>query len=170
MREDPARMAPNFVLQDRNGEKVRLSDYAGKIIALNFWATWCSPCKLDISWLNELQARDAGRGFAVIGIALDEEGWPVIEPFLSKFRVNYRVLLGNRHISELYGGVDVLPMIFLIDKSGRIADVHTGVIKRQAFERSLESLLSRGDTCRQTRPRGYHINLSSWRLVTTQQR
>jgi peroxiredoxin len=163
-------MAPNFVLQDRNGEQVRLSDYAGKVIALNFWATWCSPCKLDVGWLNDLQRENAGRGFVVIGIALDEEGWPVIGPFLSKFRVNYRVLLGNRHISELYGGIDVLPMIFLIDKAGRIADVQTGVINRKAFERSVESLLWRGDTCRQIRPRGYDKNVSSWRIVTTRQR
>jgi peroxiredoxin len=143
-------MAPNFVLKDRNGAEVRLSDYAGKIIALNFWATWCSPCKLDIGWLNELQQRDAGRGFAVIGIAMDQEGWPAVEPFLTKFGVNYPVLLGNQHTGELYGGVDVLPTVFLIGKAGRIADVHAGVINRRAFEQSLERLLSRGTARRET--------------------
>jgi cytochrome c biogenesis protein CcmG/thiol:disulfide interchange protein DsbE len=135
-------MAPNFVLKDRNGAEVRLSDYAGKIIALNFWATWCSPCKLDIGWLNELQQRDAERGLKVIGVAMDQEGWPAVEPFLTKFGVKYRVLLGNQHAGELYGGVDVLPTVFLIDKAGRIADVHAGVINHKAFERSLERLLS----------------------------
>ena len=163
-------MAPNFVLQDRNGEQVRLSDYAGKVIALNFWATWCSPCKLDVDWLNELQRRNAGRGLAVIGIALDEEGWPVIQPFLSKFRVKYPVLLGNRHIRELYGGIDVLPMIFLIDRAGRIADVHAGIINRKAFERNVDSLLLRGDARKQIRPGAYDMNAGCWRIATTTQR
>ena len=142
------RIAPDFDLQDSTGEPVRLSNYAGKVIALNFWATWCSPCKLDITWLNELQRRNADRGFAVIGIAMDQEGWPVVEPWLRKFRVEYRVLLGNQHISELYGGVDVLPMIFLIDRSGGIADVHAGIINRRAFEESMERLLSPPTACR----------------------
>jgi cytochrome c biogenesis protein CcmG/thiol:disulfide interchange protein DsbE len=136
------RAAPDFALQDRNGKRVRLSDYAGKVIALDFWATWCSSCKLDINWLNELQRQNADRGFAVIGIAMDHEGWRAVEPFLTKVRVNYLVLLGNQHTSELYGGVDVLPMVFLIDRTGRIADVHTGIINRRAFEQSMERLLS----------------------------
>jgi peroxiredoxin len=134
--------APNFFLKDRNGKEARLSDYAGKVIALNFWATWCSPCKLDIGWLNDLQQRYADRGLAVIGIAMDQEGWPVVQPFLAQFGVNYRVLLGSQQTGELYGGVDVLPTVFLIDRSGRIADVHAGIINRKAFEQSLERLLS----------------------------
>jgi peroxiredoxin len=148
--DERLRAAPNFVLRDRNGKEVRLSDYAGKVIALNFWATWCNPCKLDISWLNELQRQNADRGFTVIGIAMDQEGWPAVEPFLTKFRVNYPVLLGNQHTSALYSGVDVLPMVFLIDREGRIADVYAGIINRKAFEQGMERLLSPGTASRRT--------------------
>jgi peroxiredoxin len=144
------RAAPNFLLKDISGKEVRLSDYAGKVIALNFWATWCSPCKLDISWLNELHRQNTDRGFMVLAIAMDQAGWPAVEPFVAKSRMNFPVLLGNQQTSALYGGVDVLPMVFLIDRSGRIADVYTGIINRKVFEQSLERLLSAGSAYRRT--------------------
>ena len=134
-------MAPDFKLADSDGRQVRFSDYRGKVVALNFWATWCGPCRIEVPWFNKLERRHANKGFAVIAISMDQEGWPAVKPFVSKLKVNYRVLLGNHQITEMYGGVDVLPTTFLIGRDGRIASAHVGLVDRKAFESSLEQLL-----------------------------
>ena len=141
MESGERRVAPDFLLQDSDGREVHLSDYRGKVVALNFWATWCGPCKVEVPWLNHLEMENAKGGFAVIGISMDEQGWPVVKPFLARLKVNYRVLMGSRRVSSQYGGVDVLPTTMLIDREGRIAAVHAGVVNRKAFEKTLEQLL-----------------------------
>jgi peroxiredoxin len=133
--------APDFELADGDGGVFRLSDYRGKVIALNFWATWCGPCKTEIPWLNELERKYSHRGFAVVAISMDPQGWPVVTPFLANLNVNYRVLIGDHKISSRYGGVDVLPTTFLIDRHGGIAAVHVGRINKKAFEKSLDQML-----------------------------
>jgi len=139
--DGPSRAAPDFSLKDSEDKEVHLSDYLGNVVALNFWATWCAPCRIEAPWLNDLQLKNAAKGFSVIGISMDEQGWPVVKPFLSKLKVNYRVLIGNRRTSHLYGGVDVLPTTFLIDRAGKIVSVYSGVVNRSAFENGLERLL-----------------------------
>jgi cytochrome c biogenesis protein CcmG/thiol:disulfide interchange protein DsbE len=139
--QEALRSAPDFSLKDSEGKEVRLSDYAGQVVALNFWATWCSPCRSEVPWLNDLQIKNAAKGFSVIGISMDEQGWTVVKPFLSKLTVNYRVVIGNRETSRLYGGVDVLPSTFLIDRAAKIVSAYVGVVNRNGFERDLERLL-----------------------------
>src|ERR1035437_1231416 len=133
--------APDFALKDVNGKTVHLSDYRGKVVILDFWATWCGPCKIEIPWFMDLERRNKDKGFAVLGVSMDDEGWEVVKPFLSHLGVNYRVVIGNDETSQLYGGVDALPTTFLIDRGGKIAAVHVGLADRRDFEDGIEQLL-----------------------------
>ena len=133
--------APDFSLKDANGKVVRLSDYRGKVVLLDFWATWCGPCKIEIPWFMDMQRKNKDRGFEVLGIAMDDEGWEVVKPFLADLNVNYRVVIGSDSTAAQYGGVDALPTTFLIDREGKIAAVHIGLASKRDFEDGIEELL-----------------------------
>jgi cytochrome c biogenesis protein CcmG/thiol:disulfide interchange protein DsbE len=133
--------APDFALKDVNGQTVRLSDYRGKVVLLDFWATWCGPCQIEIPWFVDLERRNKDKGFAVLGVSMDDDGWESVKPFLSHLGVNYRVVIGNGETAQLYGGVDALPTTFLIDRGGKIAAVHVGLADRRDFEDGVEQLL-----------------------------
>ena len=133
--------APNFALKDAEGKTVHLSEYRGKVVLLDFWATWCDPCRLEIPWFIEMQRKNKDRGFEVLGVSMDDEGWEVVKPFMKTVGVNYRVLIGNDQTTELYGGVDSLPTTFLIDRQGKIAAVHIGLASKKDFEDGVEQLL-----------------------------
>ena len=133
--------APDFALKDADGRWVRLSDYRGKVVLLDFWATWCPPCKIEIPWFIDLERKDKDRGLAVLGVSMDDEGWDVVRPFLSQVGVNYPVVIGDDRTAESYGGIDALPTTFLIDRTGRIAAVHVGLASRKDFEDGVERLL-----------------------------
>ncbi len=135
------RSAPDFALKDADGKPVRLSDYKGKVVLLDFWATWCGPCKLEIPGFVDLQRRNKDRGFAVLGVSMDDEGWDAVRPFVSRLGVNYRIMLGDDLTARMYGGVDALPTTFLIDREGRIAAVHVGYTEKKEFEDGVEELL-----------------------------
>jgi len=139
--ESKRKPAPNFSLKDLNGNTARLSDYKGKVVLLNFWATWCGPCKLEIPWFVEFEQNYKDRGFAVLGVAMDDEGWEAVKPYLTARKVNYRVVMGNDSIAELYGGVDSLPTTFVIDRDGRIASIHVGLVSRRDYEGEIKQLL-----------------------------
>ena len=111
--------APEFALKDANGQTAHLADYKGKVVLLDFWATWCGPCKIEIPWFMEFEQQFKDRGFAVVGVSMDEDGWTAVKPYLLKMRLNYRVLLGNDQVGALYGGVDSLPTTFLMIGRGR---------------------------------------------------
>ncbi len=134
------KFAPNFTLQDANGRPVHLTDYRGKVVLLNFWATWCGPCKIEIPWFVDFERRHKDQGFAVIGISMDEDGWEAIKPFMSGTGINYRVLLGDDSIAQLYGGVNALPTTFVIDREGKIASVHQGLVSKSVYENDLRQL------------------------------
>jgi peroxiredoxin len=136
------KMAPDFNLTDANGATAKLSDYRGKVVLLNFWATWCGPCKIEIPWFEEFEQQYKSKGFEVVGISMDEEGWPVIKPFLAAQKVNYRVLLGNDSVSQLYGGVDSLPTTFIIDRDGKFAfSPHVGLAGKNEYLSEIQALL-----------------------------
>jgi peroxiredoxin len=134
--------APEFALKDVNGATVRLSDYRGKVVLLNFWATWCGPCKFEIPWFIEFEQANKDRGFAVVGISMDEGGWEAVKPFLAEMNVNYRILLGNDIIAQLYGGIDSLPTTFLIDRNGKVASARRGLIGKSVYQNEIQELLS----------------------------
>jgi peroxiredoxin len=119
--------APDFALQDANGATVHLSDYKGKVVLLDFWATWCAPCKVEIPWFMEFEQQYKDRGFAVLGVSMDDGGWADVKKYIEKEKINYRILLGNDEVGGKYGGVDSLPTTFLIDRDGRVAAKHEGI-------------------------------------------
>lgn len=135
------REAPEFALKDADGKVVHLSDYKGKVVLLDFWATWCGPCKIEIPWFMELQRANKDKGLEVLGVAMDDEGWETVKPFLTDLKVNYRVVMGNDETAQIYGGVDALPTTFLIDRAGRIAAVHVGLASKKEFVDGVEQLL-----------------------------
>jgi peroxiredoxin len=133
--------APDFELKDANGHTVRLSDYRGKVVLLDFWATWCGPCKIEIPWFQEFERENKDKGFAVLGVAMDEEGWAVVKPFAHYMNINYRLMIGDDSIAERFGGVDALPTTFLIDREGKIAAVHVGLSGKRDFVNGIRDLL-----------------------------
>jgi cytochrome c biogenesis protein CcmG/thiol:disulfide interchange protein DsbE len=139
--EKDRKPAPDFALKDSDGKIVKLSDYKGKVVLLDFWATWCGPCKIEIPWFMDIQRKSKDRGFEVLGVAMDDEGWEVVRPFAAKMAINYRLVIGNDMTAQAYGGVDALPTTFLIDRSGKIAAVHVGLSSKKEFEDGIEQLL-----------------------------
>ena len=95
--EKDRQTAPDFTLKDATGKTVKLSDYRGKVVVLNFWATWCGPCKIEIPWFMEFEQKHKDQGFAVLGVAMDDDGWDAVKPFLERQRVNYREI-GRAHV------------------------------------------------------------------------
>lgn len=135
------KVAPDFTLKDSNGQPLKLSDLKGRVVLLNFWATWCGPCKIEIPWFIDLEQRMKDRGLTVLGVSMDEEGWEAVKPYMAKHKINYRMVIGTDQIAELYGGVESLPTSFILDREGRIARVHIGLVSKSEYENDINTLL-----------------------------
>lgn len=134
--------APGFTLTDSNGNKVQLADYHGKAVLLNFWATWCGPCQVEIPWFQEFEQQYKSKGFAVLGVSMDEDGWTAVKPYIAEHKLNYRILLGDDSVSQLYGGLDALPTTFMIDRDGKFAfSPHVGLIDKSVYASEIQSLI-----------------------------
>jgi thiol-disulfide isomerase/thioredoxin len=139
------RPAPDFALTDiYTGKIVRLADFRGKAVLLNFWATWCPPCKVEIPWFIELQNQYGPQGLAVIGVAMDDAGRDKIEKFGNEMRINYIVLQGTETVANAYGGVESLPTTFYIDREGRIVSRVLGLRSHSDVEANVKRALSPG--------------------------
>lgn len=136
-------VAPDFLLPDLKGAKIQLVSYQGKIVLLDFWATWCDPCREEIPHFVELQNKYGGQGLQIIGISMDDEPQPV-RAFYERFKMNYPVLMGNAKTGELYGGVLGLPIVFLIGRDGRIVAKYVGATDVQVFDKEIAKLLRSG--------------------------
>jgi peroxiredoxin len=134
--------APDFALTSLDGKIVKLSDYRGKAVLLNFWATWCSPCKVEMPWFVDLQKKYGGDGLVVLGIAMDDTETDKIAQFASEMGVNYPVLLGTDKVSEQYGNVEYLPTSFYIDREGKIVGKGTGLLGRAEIEENVQKALA----------------------------
>ncbi len=139
-----ANRAPDFTLRDASDRHVSLSDYKGKVVVLNFWATWCGPCKAEIPWFIEFQKEYANRGFTVLGVSMDDDGWKAIRPFALLEKINYPIVLGDEKVNMLYGGIEALPTTLVIDRDGKVAYVHAGLIDKAEYEKEISRLLGAG--------------------------
>jgi cytochrome c biogenesis protein CcmG/thiol:disulfide interchange protein DsbE len=138
LRADPA---PAFTLQDTNGKTVNLSDYKGKVVILDFWATWCPPCRAEIPNFVELQKEYGKQGLAVIGVSLDEGGVPGVAAFAKAQGINYPIVMGNQDVAAAYGGIEAIPTTFVIDAKGNIVAQHQGYTEKSEFEAEIKKLL-----------------------------
>ncbi len=134
--------APDFALVSLDGSKVKLSDYRGKAVLLNFWATWCSPCRVEMPWFEDLQKQYGKDGLVVLGIAMDDSEPAKIAQFASELGVNYPVLLGTDQVSDDYGSVQYLPTTFYIGRDGIIVDKLTGLLDRKDIEDAVKKALN----------------------------
>ena len=133
--------APDFTLESLDGKSVRLSDLRGKAVLLNFWATWCGPCKIETPWLVELQNQYGSQGLQVVGIAMDDSGKDEIAKFAKDMGVNYPVLIGKEAVGDAYGGVPALPESFFIGRDGKIVDKIIGLKGKGEIEDSIKKAL-----------------------------
>ncbi len=136
--------APDFTLTSLDGSKVKLSDFRGKAVLLNFWATWCPPCKVEMPWFEDLQKQYGKDGLVVLGIAMDDSEPASIAKFASEMGVNYPLLLGTDQVSDDYGDVQYLPTTFYIARDGTIVDKMTGLLERKDIEDAVRKTLNAG--------------------------
>lgn len=133
---------PAWQLKNVNGQPVKSSDFAGKVVILDFWATWCPPCRMEIPGFIELQKQYADKGLVVIGVSLDQDGAAGVKQFMDKQGMTYPVVLGDQKIVSAFGGVEGIPTTFIIDRKGRIIRKHVGYTEKSEFEAEIKPLLN----------------------------
>ena len=141
--EADAKPAPlDYILKDMNGDDVDLATFKGNVILLNFWATWCGPCKIEIPWFVEFQETYGEQGLVVLGLSVDDTP-EQMRPFIAEYQVNYPMLvgLGREDFQEAYGPVWGLPITFMIDREGTLCRKHIGIATKEEFEKDLADLL-----------------------------
>jgi peroxiredoxin len=135
--------APAFALKDAAGKTVKLQDYRGKVVLLDFWATWCTGCKKELPMFSELQKTYGAKGLAVVGVSLDEGGWSVLRPFVEHANVSYPMVLGDDSTARKYG-IETMPDTFLIDRKGRLAAAYrAGIVNQEDIEANIKTLLAK---------------------------
>jgi thiol-disulfide isomerase/thioredoxin len=142
--------APEVIFKDLDDKEVPLSQYKGKVVLVNFWATWCEPCQIEIPWLIEMQQKYSSRGFTVLGVDVDDEGKKAVAPYVAKERfnvngqklpMNYPILLGNDAVADKFGGLLGYPTSFLISRDGKVVKRVQGLIDYQEITQAIESQL-----------------------------
>jgi len=137
-----SRLAPNFVLKDLNRERMELRDYRGKVVLLNFWATWCGPCKIEMPKFDAWQKQYGGEQFQVLGISMDDSEMPV-QAEERRLKLDYPLAMGDPKMVASYGGILGLPVTFLIDRKGKIQAKYLGAADLQSMEQEIKILLRR---------------------------
>jgi len=142
--------APGFTLVNLEGKKVSLSDYKGRPLIVNFWATWCAPCKLEMPWFEEFRQKYHSQGFEILGIAEDDAPKDEIEKTAKKINVSYPILLTDGKVAPAYGGVDQLPMSFYIDRKGVVETETIGLASKDEVEANIKKLVAPSDAAPMT--------------------
>ena len=135
------KQAPNFSLKDADGNAVNLADYRGKVVLINFWATWCGPCEAEIPWFIEFEKKYKDQGFAVLGVSMDDDGWKSVRPYVASHKINYRIMIGSEVVSQQFGAIESLPTSFMLDRAGRIASNHIGLVDKVDYQNEIVKLL-----------------------------
>jgi thiol-disulfide isomerase/thioredoxin len=140
--------APDFDLRllGGKGKTMQLSSLKGKAVIVNFWATWCEPCKIEMPWLVELQKKYGPQGLQIVGVAVDDSEDKTISDFAHKMGVNYPVVVGTEKVADLYGGVEGLPTNFFLDRSGKVVDRVLGLVSESVIEDAIKKSLEQGST------------------------
>lgn len=139
-RATTSQLSPAWELKGVDGKTVKSSDFAGKVVILDFWATWCGPCRMEIPGFIELQKQYADTGLVVIGVSLDQDGASAVKPFVEKMGINYPIVLGDENVVSAFGGVEGIPTTFIIDRAGNIVRRHVGYASKAEFEADIKPL------------------------------
>ena len=134
------RPAPGFKLRNSGGKTIDLKKFRGKVVLLDFWATWCHGCKEEIPWFAEFDRKYGGKGLRVIGVSMDD-GWNTLKPFLATAKIPYRIVLGDESTAKSYK-IENMPDTFLIDRKGNIAASYTGIVDRANLEANIQQMLA----------------------------
>lgn len=135
------KLAPDFELKDVFGKSYKFSDAKGTVRLVDFWATWCAPCREEIPMFKDLTAAYGPKGFSLVGIAMDDEGVDKVKPFVDEMKIQYLTLIGNEGVVDAFGGVVGFPTKFLVDRQGRIVDSWVGEVPREILEKKIQGLL-----------------------------
>jgi len=143
--EKDRKEAPDFALKDADGKVVHLADYKGKVVLLDFWATWCGPCKLEIPWFIEFQNKYGSQGLQVVGVSVDDT-LDKLKPYVADMKMNYIVLqgLGHDDMQDAFGPMWGIPVTVVISRDGKVCAKHTGLSGKDSFEKEIKALLSTG--------------------------
>jgi cytochrome c biogenesis protein CcmG/thiol:disulfide interchange protein DsbE len=133
--------APEFTLQNLNGDEVKLSDFSGKLVFVNFWATWCPPCRAEIPGFIKMYDKYKDQGLEIIGISTDREGKEIVKQFVEKNKVNYPVLMYDMKVISAYGGITGIPTTFIVNQKGEIVNKYVGFPGDEAFEEEIKKWL-----------------------------
>ena len=138
----PGKPAPVWQLQTVDGQTIHSSDFKGKVVILDFWATWCGPCRAEIPGFIELQKQYQKQGLAIVGISVDQDGAAAVKKFMQQAGMNYPVVLSDEKIPQAFGGIEAIPTTFVIDRAGNIVKRHLGLDSREEFEKEIRPLLN----------------------------
>lgn len=133
---------PEVELTGLDGAAIRLADAKGRVVLVNFWATWCAPCREEIPDFNDLYAAYREQGLDIVAISMDDEGEEVVRPFVQENGMRYPVAIGSDEVAEAFGGVVGFPTTFLIDREGKVVDSWVGAIPRRILEEKLQALIA----------------------------
>jgi cytochrome c biogenesis protein CcmG/thiol:disulfide interchange protein DsbE len=141
---------PDVTFKDLEGKELTLASLKGKVVVVNFWATWCDPCRVEIPWLIRLQQTYANKGFTLVGVAMDEDGKSAVDPFVhsthfdvagQQMTMNYPIVLGTDDIADKFGGMLGLPTSIVISRDGKIAKRYIGLVNEADLEKQIKDLL-----------------------------
>ncbi|HWR15749.1 MAG TPA: TlpA disulfide reductase family protein [Terriglobales bacterium] len=134
-------IAPDFTLKTLDGKDMKLSDLRGKAVLLNFWATWCGPCKLEIPWFLDLEKQYGSQGLVIVGVSMDDNPEKDVPKFAQEMKITYPILVGTEAVADLYGGVEGLPITFYINREGKIVKKVMGLVSHSEVEEGIKEAL-----------------------------